>query len=73
MLSLSHEGLELADFEAPRGSLEHGWARLSCASHELAWRRDAGETELLDGEMLDRYANDLDNIASKRQARSKPI
>ena len=26
------------------------------------------ETESLDGEMLDRYANDLDNIASKRQA-----
>jgi hypothetical protein len=61
-------GLELSDFEAPRGSLEHGWARLSCLSHELGWRRDAGETESLDGEMLDRYANDLDNIASKRQA-----
>ena len=61
-------GLEPSDFEAPRGSLENGWARLSCLSHELAWRRDAGETESLDDEMLDRYANDLDNIASKRQA-----
>src|SRR6516225_2831594 len=54
-------GLEPSDFEAPRGSLENGWARLSCLSHELAWRRDAGETESLDDEMLDRYANDLDN------------
>lgn len=61
-------GIELTDFEAPRGSVEYGWARLSCLSHELAWRRDAAETESLDGEMLDRYANDLDNIASKRQA-----
>jgi hypothetical protein len=60
--------LRLSDFEAPRGSLEHGWARLSCLSHDLGWRRDAGETELLDDEMLDRYSNDLDNIASKRQA-----
>ena len=61
-------GLELSDFEAARGSLEQGWARLSCLSHELTWRRDAGETKSLDGEMLDRYANDLDNIAARRQA-----
>ena len=61
-------GLESTDFEAPRGSIEYGWARLSCLSYELGWRREAGETDSLDGEMLDRYANDLDNIASKRQA-----
>ena len=48
-------GLELSEnFEAPRGSLEQGWARLSRLSHELTWRRDAGETESLDGEMLNR-------------------
>ena len=41
---------------------------LSCLSYELGWRRDAGETASLDGEILDRYASDLDNIASKRQA-----
>jgi hypothetical protein len=28
-------GLELSDFEAPRGSLEHGWARLNCLWHDL--------------------------------------
>ena len=69
MLASPHlRGLELTDFEAPRGSIEYGWARLSCLSHELGWRRDAGETASLDGEILDRYASDLDNIASKRQA-----
>jgi len=61
-------GVELADFQAPRGTIEYGWARLSCLSHELARRRDAGETESLDDEMLDRYARDLDNVASKRRA-----
>ncbi len=61
-------GIERTDFEAPRGSIEYGWARLSCLLYELGRRRDAGDAESLDGEMLDRYARDLDNIASKRQA-----
>jgi len=60
-------GTEPGDFQAPRGSIEYGWARLSCLSYELGWRRDAGETDALDAEMLDRYATDLDNIAAKRQ------
>jgi Protein of unknown function (DUF2384) len=68
LASPSMRGLERSDFKAPRGSIEYGWARLSCLSHELGWRRNAGETESLDGEMLDRYASDLENIASKRQA-----
>jgi hypothetical protein len=66
--SASMRGIEPADFEAPRGTIEYGWARLSCLSYELGRRRDVGETEFLDGEMLDRYASDIDNIASKRQA-----
>jgi hypothetical protein len=68
LASASMRGIERTDFEAPRGSIEHGWARLTCLSHELGWRRNAGEIEALDGEMLDRYASDLDNIAAKRQA-----
>jgi hypothetical protein len=61
-------GVEPADFQAPRGSIEYGWARLSCLSYELTWRRDADETDALDGEMLERYGADLDNIAAKRQS-----
>jgi hypothetical protein len=68
LVSPCMRGIERTDFEAPRGSIEYGWARLSCLSYELGRRRDDGETESLDGEMLDRYAKDLDNISSKRQA-----
>lgn len=64
----SMRGVEQADFEAPRGSIEYGWARLSCLSNEFARRRNDGELESLDGEMLDCYARDLDNIATKRQS-----
>jgi hypothetical protein len=68
LASPSMRGIELTDFAAPRGSIEHGWARLTCLSHELGWRRNAGDIEALDGEILDRYASDLDTIAAKRQA-----
>jgi hypothetical protein len=68
LASPSLRGIASTDFEAPRGSIEYGWARLSCLSHELGRRRDAGETEAFDDEMLDRYSSDLDNIASKRRA-----
>jgi Protein of unknown function (DUF2384) len=61
-------GIERSDFEAPRGTIEHGWARLTCLSHELARRRNAGDIEALDAEILDRYAADLDAIVAKRQA-----
>jgi len=61
-------GITSTDFDAQRGSIEYGWARLSCLSHELGRRRDADETEAFDDEMLDRYSSDLDNIASKRRA-----
>lgn len=64
----SMRGIELTDFEAPRGTVEHGWARLTCLSYELKRRRDAGDIEALDSEILDRYAADLDTIAAKRQA-----
>jgi len=64
----SLRGVASTDFEAPRGSIEYVWARLSCLAHELERRRDAGETEAFDDEMLDRCSSDLDNIASKRQA-----
>jgi hypothetical protein len=66
--SPSLRGVELKDFDAPRGSVEYEWARLSCLSYELGRRRNAGETKLLDSEMLDRYASDLDNIGSTRHA-----
>src|SRR5262249_3798100 len=64
----SMRGIEPTDFEATRGTIEHGWARLSCLSHELGRRRNAGDIEALDAEILDRYAADLDTIATKRQA-----
>ena len=68
LASPSMRGIERADFEAPRGSIEYGWVRLSCLSYELKRRRDAGETEALDGEVLDRYGSDLDTISVKRRA-----
>jgi hypothetical protein len=61
-------GIEPADFNAPRGTIEHGWARLSCLSYELRRRRDAGEIKSLDSELLDRYQKGLDSIAVKRRA-----
>jgi hypothetical protein len=68
LASASMRGVEPTDFQAPRGSIEHGWARLSCLSHELGRRRNAGDLEALDAGILDRYATDLDNIAARRQA-----
>jgi hypothetical protein len=68
LASASMRGIEPTDFEAPRGSIEYGWARLSCLSHELGRRRNDGEIDALDAEMLDRYASDLDNIAAQRRA-----
>ncbi|WP_407154285.1 antitoxin Xre/MbcA/ParS toxin-binding domain-containing protein [Bradyrhizobium sp. STM 3557] len=68
LASASMRGIEPTDFQAPRGSIEHGWARLTCLSYELGRRRNAGDIEALDADILDRYATDLDNIAAKRQA-----
>jgi hypothetical protein len=64
----SMRGIDPADFQAARGTIEHGWARLTCLSYELGQRRNAGDIEALDAEILDRYATDLDNIAAKLQA-----
>lgn len=61
-------GVERADFNKPRRSLEHSWARLSCLVYELKWRRMAGMIEALDGELLRKYAADLDSIEDKRNA-----
>jgi hypothetical protein len=68
LASSSLRGIAATDFEAPRGSIEYGWARFSCLSHELGRRRDAGETESFDDGMLGRYTSDLENIASSRRA-----
>jgi hypothetical protein len=68
LASPSLRGVASTDFEALRGSIEYMWARLSCLAHELERRRDAGETEMFDEEMLDRCSSDLDNITSKRRA-----
>jgi hypothetical protein len=66
-------GIERTDFDAPRGSIEYGWARLSCLSYELERRRDAGETESLDSELLDCYKKGLDSITVKRRALENDI
>jgi hypothetical protein len=71
--SLVMRGIERTDFDAARGSVEHGWARLSCLSYELGRRRDAGEIESLDSGMLDRYQKDLDSISVKRRALENDI
>ena len=61
-------GVEPMDFNAPRGTIEHGWARLSCLLYELRRRLDAGEVNCLDTELLDRYQKGLDSIVIKRRA-----
>jgi hypothetical protein len=66
-------GVELSDFAAPRGSVEYGWARLSCLSHELSRRRNAEELAPLDAELIDRYASDLDAIVAMRRAMAPDI
>jgi hypothetical protein len=61
----SMQGLEQTDFEAPRGSIEEEWARISCLSYALLNRPDSGATKFIDSEILNRYA---DNIALQRRA-----
>jgi uncharacterized protein (DUF2384 family) len=61
-------GVEAGDFSAPRASIEHGWARLSCLCHELQQRRHTGELAPLDPELIERFASDLDAIAAARRA-----
>ena len=67
------DGVKLADLDRPRGSLEYSWARLSCLSYELDWRRQEGRTEALDPELLDKYASDLNNIVEKRAALKEDV
>jgi len=61
-------GVEIADFERPRGSLEYSWVRLSCLVYQLKVHRISGDLESLDGELLQRYAAVLDNIEDKRKS-----
>ncbi|HEX8167378.1 MAG TPA: hypothetical protein VF601_16540 [Beijerinckiaceae bacterium] len=61
-------GVEAADFNRPRRSLEHDWARLSCLIYELKSRRMAGLLNRLDGDLLRDYAKDLDNIEDQKKS-----
>ncbi len=62
------DGVDAGDFERPRGSLEYSWARLSCLVYQLKCHRMSGDLECLDGELLQRYAVDLDRIEDKRKS-----
>jgi hypothetical protein len=66
-------GVERTDFAAPRDSIEYGWARLSCILHLVRRIQNADETASLDGEMLSRYAQDLDNLALKRRTMESDV
>jgi len=61
-------GVEVGDFERPRGSLEYSWARLGCLVYQLKRHRMSGDFECLDGELLEKYAADLDSIEDKRKS-----
>ena len=67
-------GVESADFTKPRDSIEYSWARLSCLLWELQRRQDSSQIEpILDGELLQRYASDLDSIALRRKSLEEDI
>ena len=61
-------GVNATDFSAPRDTVEYSWARLSCILYQLRRMQDAGLIGQLDGEVLDQYAKDFDNLALKRKA-----
>jgi hypothetical protein len=65
--SSAMRGVERSDFAAPRDSIEYSWARLSCILHLVGKIQNADTAASLDGEMLSRYAQDLDNLALKRR------
>ena len=67
-------GVESSDFTKPRDSIEYSWARLSCLLWELQRRQDSSQIEpILDGELLQRYASDLDSIALRRKSLEEDI
>jgi hypothetical protein len=61
-------GVQSSDMAAPRDTLEYAWARLSCLLYQLRRQQDMGMNLPFDGEVLDRYARDLDNLALKRKS-----
>jgi hypothetical protein len=61
-------GVEATDFHASRDSIEYAWARLSCLLYKLRQIQDADSAIALDGEVLARYAKDLDSLALKRKS-----
>lgn len=58
-------GVEPADFEAQRGSIEYNWARLCCLCYALRVREDE-ETETLDRRLLKSYRSDLNSVYDRR-------
>ena len=57
------EGIEATDFDRPRGSILYNWARLNCLLYALKGSYDT----YLDGELLQHYEHDLNNIYERRQ------
>lgn len=66
-------GVNPNDFNADPESVEYAWARLSCLSYKISRRRDADGSADLDGEMLERYAKQLEEIAKRRQSMLKDM
>ncbi len=60
--------VEPSDFAAARDTVEYAWARLSALLYQLRRRQDAGLTMPFDGEVLQLYARDLDNLLLKRKS-----
>jgi hypothetical protein len=71
--SPSMRGVEAEDFSASRDSVEYAWARLSCLLYRVKHRQDQGLGVPLDGDVLDRYAKDLENIVLKRRSMEDEI
>ena len=71
--SAAMRGVVAGDFSSSRDSIEYAWARLSCLSHEISRRRESGGPDDLDGEMLDHYGPQLQEIAGQRRLLEKDV
>jgi hypothetical protein len=71
--SAAMRGVVAGDFSSPRDSIEYAWARLSCVSYEIGRRRESGGPDDLDDEMLDRYGEQLHQIAGHCRTLEKRV
>lgn len=60
-------GVKGSDFEAPRGSIEHNWAKLCSLCYGLRLRQEQ-DTQILDRRLLDSYRSDLNSVYERRES-----